>query len=96
MSPHPLAEVVSTHWRDDYLTKLADYEAIDIPEYWIADYRGLGASRYIGSPKQPTLSVYTLVEEEYQVSQFRGDQIVESLAFPELKLTADQWLGVRS
>ena len=89
-------EVVSTNWRDDYLTKLADYEAIGIPEYWIADYRGLGASRYIGSPKQPTLSVYILVEDEYQVSQFRGEQIVKSLAFPELKLKADQWLGVRS
>lgn len=89
-------EVVSTNWRDDYLTKLADYEAIGIPEYWIADYRGLGASRYIGSPKQPTLSVYILVEDEYQVSQFRGEQIVKSLAFPELKLTADHWLGVRS
>ena len=89
-------EVVSTNWRDDYLTKLADYEAIGIPEYWIADYRGLGASRYIGSPKQPTLSVYILVEDEYQVSQSRGEQIVKSLAFPELKLTADQWLGVRS
>ena len=81
-------EGVSTNWRD-YLTKLADYEAIDIPEYWIADYRGLGASHYIGSPKQPTLWVYTLVEEEYQVSQFRGEQIITSAAFPELELTVD-------
>ncbi len=89
-------EVVSTNWRDDYLTKLADYEAIGIPKYWIADYRGLDASRYIGSPKQPTLSIYTLVEDEYQVNQFRGGQIITSAAFPELKLTADQWLGVRS
>ncbi len=28
-------EVVSTNWRDDYLLKLADYEAFGIQEYWI-------------------------------------------------------------
>ena len=89
-------EVVSTNWRDDYLTKLADYEAIGIPEYWIVAYPGLGASRYIGSPKQPTLSIYTLVEDEYQISQFRDGQVIQSRAFLELRLTADQLLGARS
>lgn len=48
-------EVVSTNWRDDYLVKLANYEAFGIQEYWIADYLGIGGRRYIGSPKQPTL-----------------------------------------
>ncbi|NEQ45079.1 MAG: Uma2 family endonuclease [Leptolyngbya sp. SIOISBB] len=28
-------EVVSTNWRTDYLIKMADYEAMGIPEYWI-------------------------------------------------------------
>jgi Uma2 family endonuclease len=41
-----------------------------IAEYWIVDFRALGARRFIGSPKTPTLSVYTLVDGEYQVSQF--------------------------
>jgi Uma2 family endonuclease len=31
-----------------------------------------------------------LVDGEYQISQFRGDDIVESLAFPELRLTVEQ------
>ncbi|MEG4170588.1 MULTISPECIES: Uma2 family endonuclease [unclassified Microcoleus] len=82
-------EVVSTNWRDDYHLKFADYEEMGIPEYWIADYLGLGGRKFIGSPKQPTLSVCQLVDGEYQVKQFRGDDTVESLAFPELNLTAE-------
>jgi Uma2 family endonuclease len=83
-------EVVSTSWWDDYGRKLSDYERMGIPEYWIADYRALGAKRYIGSPKQPTLSLYTWLEGEYQVQQFRGTDLIQSLAFPELNLTAEQ------
>jgi Uma2 family endonuclease len=83
-------EVVSTNWRDDYLTKARDYEEMGIPEYWIVDYLGLGGRRFIGNPKQPTVSIYQLVEGEYQVSQFRGDNRIESLIFPELNLTAQQ------
>ena len=83
-------EVVSTNWQDDYLVKVADYERLGIPEYWIVDYAAKGGRRFIGNPKQPTISVYQLVDGEYQISQFRGDDRVESLAFPELKLTAEQ------
>ncbi|MEZ2304595.1 MAG: Uma2 family endonuclease [Microcoleus sp.] len=82
-------EVVSTNWRDDYHLKFADYEEMGIPEYWIADYLGLGGRKFIGTPKQPTLSVCQLVDGEYQVKQFKGDDTVESLAFPELRLTAE-------
>ena len=85
-----VVEVVSTNWRDDYAHKIIDYEALGIPEYWIVDYLGLGGSRYIGSPKQPTLSVYQLVDGEYQIKLFRGDERIESLEFPELNLTAKQ------
>jgi len=83
-------EVVSTNWRDDYGHKLMDYEALGIPEYWIVDYLGLGGRRYIGSPKQPTFSVYQLVDGEYQGQQFRGSDRVISPTFPELNLTAEQ------
>jgi Uma2 family endonuclease len=85
-------EIVSTNWRDDYLLKAGDYEAIGIPEYWIVDYLGLGGRRFIGNPKQPTLSIYQLIEGEYQVKQFREKDRIESLAFPELNLTAEQVL----
>ena len=83
-------EVVSTNWQDDYLVKVADYERLGIPEYWVVDYAGLGGRRFIGNPKQPTISVYQLVDGEYQINQFGGDDIVESLAFPELRLTVKQ------
>ncbi|MEG4815903.1 Uma2 family endonuclease [Microcoleus sp. K5-D4] len=83
-------EVVSTNWRDDYAHKMIDYEALGIPEYWIVDYLGLGGGRYIGYPKQPTLSVYQLVDGEYQIKLFRGEERIESAVFPELNLTAKQ------
>jgi len=83
-------EVVSTNWRDDYALKLSDYESIGIEEYWIADYLGIGGRRYIGSPKQPTLSVCTLVDGEYEIQQFKGDDSIQSRTFPELQLTVDQ------
>lgn len=89
-SVRAVIEVVSTNWRDDYGHKLIDYEALQIPEYWIVDYLGLGGRRYIGSPKQPTISVYELIEGEYQVQQFRGSDRIISVAFPELTLTAEQ------
>ncbi|MGI0488685.1 Uma2 family endonuclease [Pantanalinema rosaneae CENA516] len=87
-------EVVSTNWRDDYGHKFIDYEALQIPEYWIVDYLGLGGRRYIGSPKQPTISVYQLIDGEYQVQQFRGNDRIISTAFPNLTLTAAQIFAV--
>ncbi|MBD2440383.1 Uma2 family endonuclease [Nostoc sp. FACHB-110] len=83
-------EVVSTNWRDDYFTKLGQYEEIGIPEYWIVDYLALGGRKFIGNPKQPTISVHALVEGEYQVSQFKSNERIISPTFPELNLTAEQ------
>ncbi|WP_375513119.1 Uma2 family endonuclease [uncultured Nostoc sp.] len=85
-----VVEVVSSNWRDDYLKKAADYEAVGIPEYWIVDYAALGGRRFIGNPKQPTVSLYTLIDGEYQVSQFRDSDRIISPTFPELNLTAEQ------
>ncbi|MBD2311403.1 Uma2 family endonuclease [Desertifilum sp. FACHB-1129] len=87
----PLAiEVVSTNWRDDYYKKYGEYEEIGISEYWIVDYLALGARKLIGSPKRPTISVYFLIDGEYQVSQFRESDRIQSLAFPELNLSVEQ------
>lgn len=75
-------EVVSSNWRDDYLTKVREYvrvasrrEEIGILEYWIVDYLALGGRRYIGNPKLPTVSIYSLVDDEYQVTQFQGNDL---------------------
>ena len=87
-----VAEVVSSNWQNDYSRKVEDYAVLGIPEYWIADYAGLGGTQHIGKPKQPTLSICTLVNGEYQIQQIRGDQTIVSLTFPDLKLTAEQVL----
>lgn len=87
-----VAEVVSSNWQNDYARKVEDYAVLGIPEYWIADYAGLGGTRHIGKPKQPTLSICTLVDGEYEIQQFRGDQAIVSPIFSDLKLTAEQVL----
>ncbi len=85
-----VVQIVSTNWQDDYALKLNEYEAMGISEYWIADYLGLGGRRYIGSPKQPTFSVCQLIDGEYQISRFRGDECIISEAFPEFNFTVNQ------
>lgn len=82
-------EVVSTNWQDDYAHKLVEYSAMPIAEYWIVDYRALGAVRYIGKPKQPTITVCQMVEGEYQMQRLITGQHLESSIFPELELTTD-------
>ncbi|NER83267.1 MAG: Uma2 family endonuclease [Leptolyngbya sp. SIO1D8] len=87
-----VAEVVSSNWQNDYARKVEDYAALGILEYWIADYAGLGGIRHIGKPKQPTLSVCTLVDGEYEIQLLRGNQIIVSPTFPGLNLMAEQVL----
>ncbi len=85
-----VVEVVSTNWQNDYARKVEDYAILGVPEYWIVDYLGIGGREYIGKPKQPTITVCTLVEEEYQKRLFRDDEQLVSSIFSELRLTAKQ------
>ncbi|MEO0686786.1 MAG: Uma2 family endonuclease, partial [Cyanobacteria bacterium J06649_11] len=75
---------------DDYYTKFGNYQAMKIPEYWIVDYAALGGKKFIGNPKQPTFFVCELIDDEYQMTAFRGDERIISPTFPELNLTAQQ------
>ncbi|MDJ0579232.1 Uma2 family endonuclease [Crocosphaera sp.] len=85
-----IVEVVSTNWRDDYFKKRADYEELGITEYWIVDYAALGGRNFLGNPKQPKLSIYQLIEGEYQIQQFSDDDIIISPTFPAFQQTANQ------
>ena len=88
-----VVEVVSTNWQNDYARKVEDYSTIGIQEYWVVDYLGLGGRDYIGSPKQPTISVYQLMAGQNRYpkpTQFRGSDRILSATFPELVLTAEQ------
>jgi Uma2 family endonuclease len=83
-------EVVSTNWSDDYALKFDEYETIGIPEYLIIDYLGLGGRKFIGNPKQPTITVCQLEDGEYKSTLYKDDEIVKLKSFPDLKLTAEE------
>ena len=81
-----VAEVVSTNWQDDYARKVEEYAFLNIPEYWIVDFRGLGGWQFIGNPKQPTFTVCQLVNGVYQQQQYRLKDTISSYLFPNLQL----------
>jgi Uma2 family endonuclease len=84
-----IAEVVSTNWQNDYARKVEDYALLGVPEYWIVDYLGLGGREYIGSPKQPTVTVCQLAEEFYEKRLFRQNDLLISSLFAELQLRGE-------
>jgi Uma2 family endonuclease len=71
-----------------------EYQDKGIQEYWIADPDPFGAAKYIGTPKRPTVSIYSLVDGVYQVQRFQDEDRVVSLVFPNLQLTANEILRV--
>lgn len=84
-------EVVSTNWEDDYVDKLAEYERLGIPEYWIVDYLAIGSRDYLGDPKIPAVFIFTLDPEgKYQMTRFQNCDRIVSPTFAELNLTVDQ------
>lgn len=89
-----VVEVVSTNWQNDYARKVEDYEALEILEYWIVDYLGLGGKRYIGLPKEPVITIYRWVDGMYEGRQFRGEERLVSSVFPDLELVASQIFAV--
>jgi Uma2 family endonuclease len=58
-------------------------------------YLGLGGIHYIGKPKQPTLTICTLVDDAYETKLYRGDDAIVSAMFPALDLTAAQVLRLQ-
>ncbi|NJL23340.1 MAG: Uma2 family endonuclease [Leptolyngbyaceae cyanobacterium SM1_3_5] len=99
--PAPIVvEIVSpSSATQDYKGKLKEYEALQVIEYWVVDPEGLGAAKYIGFPKQPTVSIYRLVAGKYTLLDergksrlFRGGDRIKSPTFPAIDLTAEQVL----
>lgn len=85
-----VVEVVSTNWQNDYARKVEDYALLGVPEYWIVDYLGIGGREYIGKPKQPSITICTLVEDEYQKQLFQSSDLLVSSLFPDLRIMASQ------
>ena len=87
-----VVEVVSTNWETDYARKVEEYAILGIPEYWIVDYRGLGGVAFIGKPKQPTITVCQLIDQDYTQQQFRLGQPIISPLLKSLQLRLDDIL----
>ncbi|MEG3969060.1 Uma2 family endonuclease [Microcoleus sp. T2B6] len=87
-----VVEVVSTNWETDYARKVEEYAILGIPEYWIVDYRGLGGVAFIGKPKQPTITVGQLIDQDYTQQQFRLGQPIISPLLKSLQLRLDDIL----
>jgi Uma2 family endonuclease len=87
--PKLVVEVVSPgtetseNYRRDYEAKRLQYAAIGIAEYWLID------------PDRSWVMVGTLMDDRYQFTTFRGDEILISPSFPSLNLTASQVLQAR-
>jgi Uma2 family endonuclease len=84
-----VAEVFSTNWQDDYARKVEEYAFLNIPEYWIVDFRSLGGLQFIGNPKQPTFTICQLVNGAYQQQQYHLGDLISSCLFPDLQLRLD-------
>jgi len=83
--PPLVVEVVSAGTVDiDHRKKRAEYNVLDIPEYWIVDF--------IDEPghPEPGVTVCTLVRGFYELNKYQGKDRIESVLFPELTLTAEQ------
>jgi Uma2 family endonuclease len=82
LPPLLVVEVVSESTKQtDYRAKQAEYNVLNIPEYWIVD------------PLDHKITVFTLVDEGYDLAEFKDAEPIQSATFPELVLTAEQLLS---
>ncbi|WP_412973441.1 Uma2 family endonuclease [Pseudanabaena sp. PCC 6802] len=72
----------------DYLKKKIEYQDMQIPEYWIID------------PQLAQISILTLISnvdtqdgDRYDEKVYRGEDLILSRTFPQLKLSVAQILG---
>jgi Uma2 family endonuclease len=66
---------------DDYRSKRSEYGLLEISEYWIVD------------PLEAKITLCILEHQFYDSTEFRGDDLIQSLTFPDLNLTAAQILA---
>lgn len=86
MIPPLVVEVVSAGTvAIDHRYKRRDYNAIEVPEYWIVDF-----IEDPGFPEVPKVTICQLVDGLYEAREYRNSDRIKSELFPELDLTAQQ------
>jgi Uma2 family endonuclease len=70
---------------EDYRSKRAEYGVLEIPQYWIVEQHPLDSKVTIG----------LLDHEFYDLTEFQGEDTIQSPTFPDLKLTAVQILAAK-
>ena len=76
--------VKSENYERDYLEKRSEYASRGIQEFWLVD------------PPREVVLVLVLDEHgDYREVEFRGEDTIVSLVFPELSLTASRVLAAR-
>ncbi len=78
-NPMLIVEIVSqSNADDDYIDKRSQYESRGIAEYWIVDCH------------QQQVVVFILEGSTYVETRYKSSEPIESLAFPDIRLTADK------
>lgn len=90
-----IVEIVSGNWQNDYARKTEDYALLRVPEYLTVGHDlGLGGRDYIGTPKQPAVTLCRLVGDRYQKQVLQGNTPLESAIFPTVNLNTHQIFAV--
>lgn len=80
--PILVVEVVSPSTKtEDTRSKRSEYGLLEIPEYWIVD------------PLEAKITICLLDHEFYDLTEFQGEDVMQSPLFPDLKLTVAQVLA---
>lgn len=91
--PRMIVEIASGNWSTDLVDKQEEYETLQVPEYWIVDYRGQIPAKYCQRGRSKKVITLTLEDGLYQKAEYLEGEEVSCLVFPELKLTVDQILA---
>ncbi|MDB9527472.1 Uma2 family endonuclease [Oscillatoria sp. CS-180] len=91
--PRMIVEIASGNWSTDLVEKQEEYEALQVPEFWIVDYRGQIPAKYCQRGKGKKVIVLMLEDGVYRKAEYVEGETVPCLTFPELELTVEQVLA---
>lgn len=91
--PHLIVEIASSNWTDDLKKKVRDYALLQVPEYWVVDYRGQIPEKDCDRGKGIKTIVFRLNGYRYSRQEYLGDEAIECTALG-LTLTTNAIVAV--